>query len=79
MTSCWTRRMCAHEIRKWFGAQVAYETKDLVSVMNALGHRSWETTKFTYSGITQPLQYSSFTATLPGSASDPRPASEKVA
>ena len=79
MRECgWTRRMCTHEIRKWFGAQVARETKDLIKVMNALGHRDYGTTRFTYQGITEPLAYSSLTKTLPGSASDPTPA-EKVA
>ena len=79
MRSCgWTRRMCAHEIRKWFGAQLSAESKDLIMVMNALGHRDYSTTKFTYSGITNPLKYESLTKTLPGSASDPQPA-EKVA
>lgn len=77
MRKCgWTRRMCAHEMRKWFGAMVADETKDLNTVMHALGHRSWQTTKFTYSGIVNPLEYSSFTETLPGSAGNQM---EKVA
>jgi len=74
----WKRRLCAHELRKWFGAMVADRTKSLVDVMHILGHKSYDTTRGTYEGIVEYPVYDDITATLPGSASDPKP-SEKVA
>tara|TARA_R100001244_G_scaffold95933_2_gene71942 strand:+ start:625 stop:2022 length:1398 start_codon:yes stop_codon:yes gene_type:complete len=75
----WKRRMCIHELRKWFGAMVADRTKSLVAVMHILGHASYATTKGTYEALVEYPVYDDITATLPGSASDPMPAKERVA
>ena len=75
----WKRRLCVHELRKWFGAMVADRTKSLVAVMHILGHASYDTTKGTYEALIDYPEYDDITATLPGSASDPMPAKEKVA
>lgn len=75
----WKRRLCVHELRKWFGAMVADRTKSLVAVMHILGHASYDTTKGTYEALIEYPVYDDITAALPGSASDPMPAKEKVA
>ena len=75
----WKRRMCIHELRKWFGAMVADRTKSLVAVMHILGHASYATTKGTYEALVEYPVYEDITATLPGAAGDPKPAMKKVA
>ena len=75
----WKRRMCIHELRKWFGAMVADRTKSLVAVMHILGHASYATTKGTYEALVEYPVYEDITATLPGAAGDPKPAIKKVA
>ena len=47
--------------------------------MHILGHASYDTTKGTYEALIDYPEYDDITATLPGSASDPMPAKEKVA
>jgi hypothetical protein len=75
----WKRRLCVHELRKWFGAMVADRTKSLVAVMHILGHASYDTTKGTYEALLDYPVYEDITATLPGAAGDPKPAMKKVA
>lgn len=65
----WKRRQCAHEMRKWMGAQVAHQTKDLLAVSRILGHQSYRTTRGTYEAMVSYPKYSDLTATLPGSES----------
>jgi len=62
----WTRRQCSHEMRKWFGAQLADKTKDLVKVMHVLGHADYSTTKGTYEAMVSYPEYEDITASLLG-------------
>lgn len=62
----WTRRQCSHEMRKWFGAQIADKTGDLVQVMHVLGHADYGTTKGTYEAMVSYPEYEDITASLLG-------------
>ena len=62
----WTRRQCSHEMRKWFGAQLADKTKDLVKVMHVLGHADYSTTKGTYEAMVNYPEYEDITGSLLG-------------
>jgi len=47
----WTAKKKAHELRKWFGAQVATQTKSLFAVQRILGHSSAATTDQYYADL----------------------------
>lgn len=61
----WKRHQCAHELRKYFGAQLHKATGSLADVMHVLGHSSWVTTKESYQNQMGKIDYPDFTESLP--------------
>tara|TARA_R100000655_G_scaffold4483_2_gene14495 strand:+ start:523 stop:1929 length:1407 start_codon:yes stop_codon:yes gene_type:complete len=68
----WDRRQGIHEMRKWFGAQVAFQTNSLLDVMRILGHKSYRTTQGTYEDMVSYPEYGNIADTLPGAAKKSR-------
>jgi len=75
----WHRRQSIHEMRKWFGAQVALKTNSLIDVMRILGHASYRTTQGTYEAMVDYPEYDDIADTLPGSHQAQRARASKVA
>ena len=53
----WNRQQTVHELRKWFGAQLATQTGDLYAVKKILGHKSYQTTLDTYEDLVKYPEY----------------------
>jgi len=53
----WPFEKKLHELRKWFGAQVATQTRSLFAAQRILGHASSDTTDRYYADIVKPPEY----------------------